>query len=318
VIRRLEFHVSYACTQDCSFCSESSRLARWRGSPLKPAEIARVLAVKRRQGFGHLTLTGGEPTLYPGFLGVLAAAKRLGFSTYVTSNGCRLAEPGFARRALPLIDELCLSVHGDSPELHDGLTRTPGSFSRLRRAFALAAARPKLFLLTNTVVTRRNFSRLEGILRFIFGLGPVRHCLLSQVAPEGRGVRDYGRTAVPLAWWRRKLPALARLAQKRGAVLRVFGIPLCALGRRWECSNDLYFSPRVTVERALIGGAAGLAEITSLEPVRRRAKAAACAGCAARKSCAGVFRLHLRELGTAGLRPLHRVPARLAAARPGP
>lgn len=317
-MERLELHISYACAQGCSFCSESGRLARWRSAPVSSAEIARVLAVKRRQGFSHLTLTGGEPTLHPGFLGVLDAAKRLGFSTYVTSNGGRLADPGFARQALPLIDELCLSVHGDDAGLHDKMTRTPGSFVRLRRAFAHAAVQPRLFLLTNTVVTRRNFGRLERILRFILGSGPVRHCLLSQVAPEGRGARDYGKNAVPLSWWRRGLPALARLAERRGAALRVFGVPLCALGSRWKCSNDLYFSPRVTVERARVRGGAGLAETVSLRPTRRRTKAAACADCAVKGACAGIFRRHLRELGPGELRPWRRAPACLAAGSPAP
>ncbi|MDD5627848.1 MAG: radical SAM protein [Elusimicrobia bacterium] len=300
MIRRLEMHLTYGCVQGCVFCSESSRLARFRGAHLRAAEVARVLAVKRRQGCDHLTLTGGEPTLHPGLPAVLAAARRLGFKTYVTSNGARLAEAGYARLVLPLIDELCLSVHGDDAELHDSLTRCSGSFGRLRRALAAARCRRKLFLLTNTVVTRRNWARLEAVLRFILARPGVRHCLLSQVAPEGRGAQDYGRQAVPFSWWRRKLPALARLAERRGAVLRVFGLPLCALGKRQDCSNDLYFSPRVTVER----GGAGLRETVSLRPTRRRVQPPLCLRCALRQDCGGVFRRHLAEFGTAGLRPM--------------
>ena len=309
MIRRLEFHISYECPQSCLFCSESSRLARFREFPVRAAEIARVLAVKRRQGFDHLTLTGGEPTLYPGLLGILGAAKRLGFRTYVTSNGGRLAEAEFSRQALPLIDELCLSVHGDTRELHDGLTRCPGSFDRLRQAFSRAASRRGLFLLTNTVVTRRNWGRLETTLRFILARRGIRHCLLSHVAPEGRGARNYGELAVPFSRWRRRLPGWARLAERRGVVLRVFGLPLCALGSRRDCSNDLYFSPRVTVERTRLASGVGLGEIVSLRPTRRRVQPPVCAGCAARQACGGVFRRHVEEFGTAGLRPLRRAGA---------
>jgi len=44
--------------------------------------------------------TGGEPTLHPRFLDIVAAAKALGFShIQVTSNGLKLADPDFAGRA---------------------------------------------------------------------------------------------------------------------------------------------------------------------------------------------------------------------------
>lgn len=44
--------------------------------------------------------TGGEPTVHPRFLDIVAAAKALGFShIQVASNGLKLADPDFARRA---------------------------------------------------------------------------------------------------------------------------------------------------------------------------------------------------------------------------
>ncbi|MBI4678956.1 MAG: radical SAM protein [Elusimicrobia bacterium] len=304
MIRRLEFHVSYACVQSCLFCSESDRLRRWSGVPVTAAEMARVLATKRRQGFDHVTFTGGEPTLAPGFLGALKAAKGLGYTTYVTSNGCRLCEPGFASRALGLIDELCLSAHGDSAGLHDSLTGRPGGFEDLLRAFEHAGQRKGLFLLTNTVVTTRNWDRIEDILGFILGLKGVRHVLLSHLAPEGRGLTNYAELAVPFQEWKKKLPRLAGLVRRSPVTLRFFGLPLCVLGRRRDLSNDLYFSPRVTVERARRKGGASLTEITSLRPTRRRAHPRVCVRCKALDSCGGVFERHLKEFGARGLEPI--------------
>ena len=304
MIRRLEFHVSYACGQSCLFCSEADRLARWKGAPVTAAEMARVLAEKRQQGFDHVTFTGGEPTLAPDLVGVLRAAKGLGYKTYVTSNGCRLGEDGFAGRALPLIDELCLSVHGDTAALHDSLSRAPGGFEKLMAAFRNAGRQNGLFLLTNTVVTTHNWDRLEDILGFILGIKAVRHVLLSHVAPEGRGGKDYAGLAVSFRKWKKKVPRLASRARERGVTLRVFGLPVCVLGGEREVSNDLHWSPRVTVERAQVKGKQGLKEITSLKPFRKRSHPPVCGRCSVKDLCGGVFDRHLKEFGARDLEPI--------------
>lgn len=305
MIRRLEFHLSYACSQGCAFCSESGRMARFARFPVSRKEIGEVLIRKRREGFDHVTLTGGEPTIHPDFLWTLKAAKSLGYRTYVTSNGSRLASPDFAGQALPLIDELCLSVHGHCPGLHDQLTSAPGSFERLREAFRnVGGYGGNLFLLTNTVATALNGPFLKDILKFILGFGKVRHCLFSNLAPEGRGGRAYRLLALPLTQWRREIPELALLRGREGPTLRFFGLPLCVFGDYHDYSNDLYFSPRVTVERMRLKGGAALKEITSLAPTRRRRKPGACRPCAARAVCGGVFARYLEEFGGSELDPI--------------
>ncbi|OGR61399.1 MAG: hypothetical protein A2X36_10765 [Elusimicrobia bacterium GWA2_69_24] len=300
--RRLELHLSYACVQLCAFCSESGRMARFAGQPVGLKEVLSVLLRKRRAGCSHVTFTGGEPTLRPDLPVILATARRLGYSTYLTSNGCRLAEPAYARRVLPLLDELCLSVHGGSARVHDRATRTPGGFAKLRAALrnVEAAARPP-FLLTNTVLTRENLPGLNGTLEFILRHRRVRHVLLSNLAPEGRGGEGYARLAVRLGEFRRRIPAAAKRVEGRGVVFRVFGVPACVLGGRWDCSNDLYWSPRVTVERGAARGRMGLRSIVSLRPDRLRVHTPRCRGCALRRRCPGLFEAQLRLYGDCDL-----------------
>jgi hypothetical protein len=278
-------------------------MSRFKGAPLRSAEIADVLFSHRRQGFDHVTLTGGEPTLYPGFLQVLAACKRLGYRTYVTSNGARLADASFAAKALPMIDELCLSVHADNAPVHDGCAGREGSFEAVRAALGEAGKRKDLYLLTNTVVTTRNVDRLPDILAWLIAQGSVRHCLLSNVAPEGRGEKDYAGLSVSVDRWRILIPKLAELAENSGVTLRVFGLPLCAFGGHAGLSNDLYWSPRVTVERAAKRGGVGLAEIQSNAPTRKRVKPPVCAPCSLRRSCAGIFSRYARTFGIEELIP---------------
>jgi organic radical activating enzyme len=300
--RRLELHLSYDCGQRCAFCSESGRMARWRAAPLRAEEIARVLVGRRRAGFDHVTFTGGEPTAHPLLKTALGLARRLGYRTYLTTNGGRFADAEYARGVLPLVGELCLSVHGPDAASHDACSRTPGSFERAMRALRnVERYGARTTLLTNTVATRLNWDGLDGVLSLLRKRRKVSHCLVSNVAPEGRAVRAYARLAVPLAWWRERASAWARSFEGSGAVLRFFGLPLCALGGRLDLSNDAHFSPRETVERRAAGGAAGLAAIVSLDASRGRRKAEACASCAASADCAGVFARYLDVFGAGEL-----------------
>mgnify|MGYP001563187836 FL=1 len=170
-VRQLCFQIFYSCSQKCIFCSESRNNERFNQFPIQDKEVARVLLTQRRRGVDSVMFTGGgEPTQHPQFPGVLRMAKALGLRTSVTTNGCRLSDGGFARKVLPLLDEICLSIHGDCPSLHDGITRTPGSFARLMSAYRNVRDFSKTPLTTFTTVTRQNLRRMSALTRFVLWL----------------------------------------------------------------------------------------------------------------------------------------------------
>ncbi|NNN06201.1 MAG: radical SAM protein [Elusimicrobia bacterium] len=303
--RRLEFHIVYRCVNRCVFCSEREHMRAFAGHPAAFQELSGVLRDKRAQGFRHVTFTGGEPTLYPRVWDVLALAKDLGYLTFLISNGAALSLPAFADRVLPLIDELCLSLHGPDAATHDAATGRPGSFARLQAAFDNAERQKRApFVFVNSVVTRLNLARLPDTLRLALSRGKVRHFLASNLAPEGEGLRRYPELSVRHEELSRLLPGMAKQTAARGVDLRVFGMPLCVLGGGRALSNDLYYSPRVTVARArLEDGRVGWFEETALTPTRERVFLPVCGGCADRGACGGVFRRYAEEFGAAGLSP---------------
>ncbi|MFA6317195.1 MAG: radical SAM protein [Elusimicrobiota bacterium] len=301
-IERLAVELHYDCPQRCVFCSEGPNIERFRGQPLPERDIVRVMVAMRRQGTRTMFFAGGgEPTLHPRFLGLLKAAKDLGYRTFVVTNGGPLGDPGFAARALPLLDEVCVSVNGHTPRLHDGLTRTPGSFARLLRAFEHLRASPGTLFKTNTVVTRRSWESLADIVAFLSGQGS-RVCRLAQLAPEGRGSRRYRERAVPHGLWRRKAPLLERTARAGGAGILFDGLPMCALGPLRSLSADFEKIPTVWVRRS--SKHLGLQiEEERLDETRFRFKAPACGRCADTEVCCGVFHHYAETFGTADLQP---------------
>lgn len=302
--RRLELHLSYTCGQKCAFCSESERMNRWKHAPLKAEEITQVLLKRRKAGFNHVTFTGGEPTAHPLLPSALSAARKLGFNTYLTTNGGLFTQENYAQEVLPLLDEVCLSVHGPDSFTHDAAAGVRGSFDRAMKALAnVEKYGDRVYLLTNTVVTRQNWDKLEDTLVMLTKRPKIRHILLSNVAPEGRALKAYKSLAVPLSDWKERLPALARPFETNGVVLRLFGLPLCVMDGRTELSNDAHYSPRVTVERHAAKNGPGLVAIASVDATRRRSKPLMCGSCDDRGDCAGVFDRYLSAYGSGELVP---------------
>lgn len=305
--RRLELYLSAACGQRCVSCAQSEWMESVKACPLSAGEVSTLLIKRRREGFTHLTLTGGEPTQYPRFAEVLGEAKRLGYRTFVASNGALLAEEPFAERVLPLIDELCLSVHADDALTHDAYAGKEGSFAAVTAALAHTARHaPRLVLLTETVVTTLNAGHIRRLLEWLISEHAVRRCLLSNLAPEGRALVAYERLCLPLERWRAMIPGLVELAEGSDVALRFFGLPLCAFGDRASLSSDLYWSPRASVRRRADARGAGLAEAVELEPRRGRIQPEACRPCAVRRLCGGVFDAYVDKFGTADLEPLKK------------
>ncbi len=93
----LELGLTTACNRSCPDCP--SRKGR-PGLFLDAATAGRLFSLCRGRTFGVI-LSGGEPTLHPGFGAILAAARENGFrDVVVISNGSRL---GRAEVAEPLL-----------------------------------------------------------------------------------------------------------------------------------------------------------------------------------------------------------------------
>jgi MoaA/NifB/PqqE/SkfB family radical SAM enzyme len=252
-----------------------------------------------------VTFTGGEPTLHPRFPDVLKAAKRLGYRTYITTDASRLANPGYAARVLPFLDEICVSIHADTAELQDMLAKSPGSFARVNAAFRnICAARPLPYLLTNTVITQLNIHRVVATVEWLSGLGFVRHCTLSNLAPDGDGLANFDKLACRLSDISGLARPISAISKRKGIVVRFFGVPLCILGKDWALPNDLHWSPRVTIERGMVDGRVGLHEIESANPGRMRFYSPKCASCQLReRACFGIFNKYYERFGDEELCP---------------
>lgn len=301
-MRRLELHITYTCPERCVFCSEDHRMTAYRAFPVTFARVATVLREHAGRGVEALHLTGGEPTVHPDFVPILQLAKKLGMRTSMGTIGTGLANPSFAARAMPYLDDVLFSLHGPDAATHDALTRTPGSFDKLLRAVANARRQPGFRPSFNTVVTRHNLAALPATGSLLAESGGGLW-ILSNLTPEGAGEDAYDALTVRLADLAAVAPALVRAAAP--AIVRFFGTPACVLPAPLRMhSNDLHWNPRVTVEWATRPGKVVLDGLYSWSPERKRAHAVKCATCAWKDLCPGAFEAYLARYGDAELTPL--------------
>lgn len=300
---RLEFHISYKCQNNCIFCGESFRLAQNRNKFVSFTEIKKELLQKKEKGAGHITLTGGEPTFHPDFLKILRFAKSIGFKTYVSTNGGMFAYEDFSRQAAPFLDEICFSIHGHDSKFHDLHTQNNRSFEILGRAldnFHDHLKETKGF--SNTVVTNLNFKFLPDILRLASRKG-ISQMLFSNIVPEGSGSLGYNKLTVPLSSFAKSIPKLVELAESKNITARFFSVPLCIMPGFEANSNDVWWSPRLTIEKNKKKNELILSEVESALPVREKTKLKKCGSCREKDRCGGIFSRYIEEFGESEIIP---------------
>jgi len=88
------------CNLACPICFADAERNRYELTFDQAVETLRRFRAQRPAPAFAVQFTGGEPTVHPRFLDIVAAAKALGFShIQAASNGVRFADRDFARRA---------------------------------------------------------------------------------------------------------------------------------------------------------------------------------------------------------------------------
>lgn len=240
----------------------------------------------------YVLFTGGEPTIHPHFLRLMAefrkALPRLPFC--LLTNGRTLAYPSFARRLLAVVGvpfSAAIPVHGHDAAAHDAVTRSPGSFSQtldgLRNLFRFR--RPGQEVEIRVVLHKRTAQRLERTLDFLLEEFPDTHLYrlsLIHFEMEGQAEKNFERIRLSLG------ECVARIESSTGTLarfhdFRLYHFPLCVLpqalrarARRTLPRNDIRFLRR-------------------------------CRSCRARASCAGVQRWYPDRFGDSEFTPIRDI-----------
>lgn len=167
---RVHISIGAICNNNCVFCMEEDREGRYvNNSAMTPDRVRWVLDEHR--GAEEVCFTSGEPTTRDELPDFVRWAKERGYRRIsMMTNGRRVGHfPYAVALAKRGMNRFYISIHGHTKKLHEGLTRTPGSYEQTVTGLdSIAKLKPYgVELHTSTVLTKRNLPHLLDVYRFL-------------------------------------------------------------------------------------------------------------------------------------------------------
>jgi radical SAM protein with 4Fe4S-binding SPASM domain len=145
--------LTYRCNERCVHCY----LDHDDHGEMSLVEIRRVLEQVAEAGTFFLCLSGGEVFMRRDFFEILAYARQLMFSVKIKTNGVMIREPEARRIAELGVQDVQISIYSGDPEVHDGITKLPGSLRRSLDAIRLLKAYGVRVTIANVLMTANLF-----------------------------------------------------------------------------------------------------------------------------------------------------------------
>ncbi|MGH9736246.1 MAG: radical SAM/SPASM domain-containing protein [Candidatus Acidiferrales bacterium] len=118
--------LTYRCNERCDHCY----LEHDDKGEMTTAEIFSLLDQMAGAGVLFLTLSGGEPLMRRDLFDIIARARDLTFQIKLKTNAVMIREEQAKRLRALGVDKVQISVYSHRPEVHDAITRLPGSLKR--------------------------------------------------------------------------------------------------------------------------------------------------------------------------------------------
>ncbi|HXZ20315.1 MAG TPA: radical SAM protein [Candidatus Acidoferrales bacterium] len=164
----LSVHVdlTYRCNERCEHCY----LDHEDKGELTFAEFATLFEQLADAGVFFLTLSGGEPMVRRDFFDIVARARALQFNVKVKTNAVLIRQAEAQRLRALGVEQMQVSVYSHRPEVHDAVTKLPGSLGRtLDGIRALRGAGLKVAV--SNVMMRSNLADRRGVAELARRLG---------------------------------------------------------------------------------------------------------------------------------------------------
>jgi cyclic pyranopterin phosphate synthase len=310
---RIHISIGAVCNNNCVFCMEEDRDARYvNNSAMTPERVRWVL--EQSTGAEEVCFTSGEPTTRPELPTFVEWARELGYRRIsMMTNGRRVGHLPFAvALAKRGMNRFYVSIHGHTDKLHEGLTRTPDSF--LQTVAGLdAVARLKssgVELHTSTVLTKRNLPHLLDIYRFLRAHG-VDQVVFNVMQANGRAATHFEQLFPSYTETAAQFAEFVRTCGEASPPAFLVDIPLCTTEsipdynrgyveryRHFDLETQVDLPAAIRADRRAEGNGKGLLLVlrSDLDDAARE-KRAECARCRYDAQCEGVWRTYLEWMG---------------------
>jgi radical SAM protein with 4Fe4S-binding SPASM domain len=145
--------ITYRCNERCVHCY----LDHDDHGEMTTSEIKDVLTQLSEAGVFFLTLSGGEVLMRRDFFEIVEHARRLLFNVKVKTNGVMIHEKEAKRIRELGVEQVQISVYSHRPEVHDAITKLPGSLKRTIEAIRFLKSQGLKVVIANVLMASNLF-----------------------------------------------------------------------------------------------------------------------------------------------------------------
>ena len=231
MINSVELHITNACTHNCPYCYMNANLNPNRVKYMDKNVLAKIIGKLKEADVKIVALLGGDPALHPEIMYILQRIHDSGMAVSLMSNTMMLPDP---QKAITLIDNIDVTLHGRNAKEHDGFCGCLGAFESLMDNLKYYNdGGVNVNIAVN--ITPMTYNKIFEIIESVINRGIIVNSLLTQrILPNGRafGTTEWNASAeqVNIAF------SQAVLAQNR------FGIgisvedpyPFCVIDKKYH------------------------------------------------------------------------------------
>jgi len=297
----VDLRMGTRCNLNCVYC-----MIGHEDRYLRPVnDILENLKFAREQNIEKVSFTGGEPTLHPDLLKMVAASRAMGYrqATLVT-NGVILSYPGRMERLIQAgITAVGISFDTPDRQTAEAMWRSP-VFDRVVQGMQSLADHPRIPLGSIAVITSMNYRQLPALSRFFVDLKRSMKNLfvptLDFVMPEENAWLHRGDVVPRLTEVAPYVREALEYAHANGLPLTFRGLPPCLLPGLEKYGFDRY----MTIFRLVRAPDGSVYDKASLDMMRT--KMPDCRDCHLNRECTGVSRSYANLFGLGELEPTGR------------
>ena len=153
--------ITYRCNERCEHCY----LEHSGENELSTGEIRAFLKQFADAGTLFLTISGGEPLLRRDCFEIIESARELNFNVKLKTNAVLIRERQARRLREAGVEQVQVSIYSHKPEVHDAITKLPGSLSRSLEGIRLMRAAGLKVTLANVLMksNARDFAGVQAL-----------------------------------------------------------------------------------------------------------------------------------------------------------
>jgi AdoMet-dependent heme synthase len=149
----VQLDITYRCNERCVHCY----LDHDDHGEMGTAEIKDLLDQLAEAGVFYLTISGGEILMRKDFFEILEHARLRTFCVRLKTNGVLIRKKQAERLRALGVESVQISVYSHRPEVHDAITKMPGSFRQSIRAVRFLREHGLTVTMANVLMTQNSY-----------------------------------------------------------------------------------------------------------------------------------------------------------------